>query len=123
MPLARKEKPMIKRIVKLSRDPFSVDLGKEGGWYFIDSRTGDVLFGCAAFHASNGLTFSLTPEQTGYLLKLQSRECTFDIGWTDDADAANWVEAVNRFLETKGGAAAPTNGMAMPTTPAASTAS
>jgi hypothetical protein len=103
---------MAKRIVKLCRDPYAVDLEEGGGWYMVDPRTGDVLYGSAVFHADRGLSFSLTSGTTGHDLRLQSPSSTFEIGWTDDAaDAASWVDAVNRFLETKRGAAE-TNGKA-----------
>ena len=92
---------MSKRIVKLSREPFAIDLEKGGGWYLVDSRTGDVKFGCAVFHADNGWRFSLTPGAKGQVLKLHSSEAGFEIGWTEDGDAADWVDAVNRFLESK----------------------
>src|SRR5712692_4392024 len=112
---------MDRRIVKLSCDPFSVDAGKGRGWYFVNPDNGDVLFGSAVMRASKGLTFSLIPEPAGRLLRLQYVDIIIDIGWTDDAaDATSWVEAVNRFLETKRGAA-DANGQPMPPTSAEST--
>ena len=112
---------MDKRIVKLTRDPFVVDLGRECGWWFVDPGTGNILFGSAGLQAWKGLAFYLVPDSKGHHLKLRYNDFTYDIGWTDDAvDAASWVEAVNRFLETKQGAA-DANGKPMPLTPSRST--
>ena len=104
---------MDNRITKLSRDPFYA-ASANGLSLVVDTRTGDILMGSAGLRAWKGLVFSLIPVPTGQLLRLQYREITIDVGWTDDADdAANWVDAVNRFLETKRGAAA-ANGKPMP---------
>jgi hypothetical protein len=107
---------MVRNIAKLSRDPFFVDAG-EGGWYFIEPRSGDLKWGSALMRASKGLAFSLTPEPGGQLLRLQYADIVIDIGWTENAvDAANWVAAVNGFLVTKRDAAPP-NGRIAPQAP------
>src|SRR4029077_8275802 len=99
---------MLKQIVNLPREPFHVDLIDRPVHLFVDPRTGDILYDNAVLRAWKGLVFSLAPAARGQLLRLQYRDITIDIGWTDDAeDAASWVEAVNRFLETKRDAAVP----------------
>jgi hypothetical protein len=106
---------MIRNIVKLSRGPFCIDAGKGHGWYFIEPQSGDLKFGSAVMRASKGLSFGLSPEADGVLLRLQYADIVMDIGWTADAvDAASWVDAVNRFLETKREPAV-VNGTPMPT--------
>lgn len=111
---------MDNRITKLSRDPFYA-ASASGLSLVVDSRTGDILMGSAGLRARKGLVFSLIPEQTGHLLRLQYRDITIDVGWTEDTEeAASWVEAVNRFLETKRGAA-DANGKPMPSKPVGST--
>ncbi len=92
---------MDRRIVKLMRDPFIADLGKGGGWWFIEPTTGDILFGSAVLHAWRGLAFSLVPGSVSCGLWLQYSDSKFEIGSTDDPDADSWVEAVNAFLTTK----------------------
>ena len=111
---------MLKQIVNLPREPFHVDLIDRPVRLFVDPRTGDILYDNAVLRAWKGLVFSLIPGSTGQVLRLQYRDITIDIGWTEDTtDAANWVEAVNRFLETKRGPAV-VNGTASPAAPAAS---
>jgi hypothetical protein len=110
---------MDNRITKLALDPFYA-ASANGLSLFVDARTGDIVMGSAGLRAWKGLVFSLKPEQTGHLLRLQYRDITIDVGWTEDAaDAASWVEAVNAFLATKKDAAPP-NGRVTPQTPAES---
>ena len=105
---------MDKKITEFARDPFSVILADRVLGLVVDSRSGNVLIYGAALMAWKGLVFSLIPGSTGQMLRLQYRDITIDVGWTDDAaGAASWVEAVNRFLETKRGAA-DANGKPMP---------
>ena len=102
---------MVKQIVKLSRSPFYVSLVDRPIRLFVDPPTGDILFDNAALHASRGLAFSLIPEPTGHLLRLQYCDINIDVGSTDDAEAAaSWVEAVNAFLATKRAAEPNRNG-------------
>jgi hypothetical protein len=61
---------MDKRIVKMSRDPYCIRLGKGGGGWLIESGTGDILFGSAVLHASKGLAFSVTCGSKRLLVKL-----------------------------------------------------
>ena len=92
---------MDRRIVKLMRDPFIADLGKGGGWWFVEPTTGDILFGSAVLHAWRGLAFSLVPGPVSCGLWLQYADSKFEIGSTDEAEADSWVEAVNAFLASK----------------------
>ena len=95
---------MDKQMVKLWRDPFCADGAVR---LFVDPPTGDILMGGAVLYAWKGLEFSLIPAPPGSILKLQYRDITIEVGWTDDVvEAANWVEEVNRFLEGKRDAAA-----------------
>ena len=108
------------RITKLLRDPFYAASTSEIS-LVVDSSTGDIFMGSPVLRARKGLVFSLIPGHAGHLLRLQYVDIAIDVGWTEDAkDAASWVEAVNRFLETKRGAA-DANGKPMPPTPAGST--
>ena len=110
---------MDKRIRKLSRDPFYV--ASTGGLSLVvDTATGNILMGSAVLFAWKGLVFSLIPAQTGDVLRLQYRDITIDVGWTDDlVEAAKWMEDVNRFLATKRDAG-PANGQVVPQAPAVS---
>ena len=92
---------MTTRIAGFYRDPFVVDV-RRGGHWLVDSGTGDILYGCAGFHASNGLAFTLERGSKGYLLTLRSSGFKCAIGWTNDYETAHrWVEDVNAFLATK----------------------
>jgi hypothetical protein len=92
---------MDKQITKLTRDPFYV-ASSSGLSLAVDPHSGDIFMGSPVLRAAKGLVFSLIPGPAGHLLRLQYVDITIDIGWTaDTADAASWVEAVNRFLETK----------------------
>ena len=65
-----------------------------------------MLIGSAVLFAWKGLVFSPIPAQSGNDMRLQYRDITIDVGWTDDlVEAAKWVEDVNRFLDTKRGVA------------------
>ena len=111
---------MLKQIVNLPREPFHVDLIDRPVRLFVDPRTGDIFYDNAVLRAWKGLVFSLIQEQTGHVLRLQYRDITIDVGWTAEAaDAAKWVEDVNRFLATKRDSAPP-NGRVSPAAPAES---
>jgi hypothetical protein len=120
------EKSMDKRIAKLSRGPFFVSLvdraismyiDEDSGDLFIDEGAGAGRMNGAGLYADQGTRFVVEPTESGCILKLVCGTFVWEAGWTDNAeDAANWVDAVNRFLETKRGAAA-TNGKPIPPTP------
>lgn len=111
---------MDKKITELARDPFSVILADQVLSLVVDSRSGNVLIYGAALMAWKGLVFSLIPGSTGQVLRLQYGDITIDVGWTDDvAEAASWVAAVNKFLETKREGSA-TNGRNTPPVPVVS---
>ena len=93
---------MDKKITELVRDPFAVVLADRDVGLVIDSRSGNVLIYGAALMAWKGIAFSLTRAATGQVLRLQYRDITIDVGWTEDlVETATWVDEVNRFLETK----------------------
>ena len=118
--MLKREAPMDKKITELARDPFSVVLEDQVLGLVVDSRSGNVLIYGAALMAWKGLVFSLIPGPTGQVLRLQYRDITIDVGWTNDAvEAAKWVDEVNRFLATKRGTA-PANGQPVSSTPAGS---
>jgi hypothetical protein len=123
------EANMNKRIAKLVRDPFHIKLTDRPISIYVDRDTGDIFIdegagkgrmNGAAIPAFKGPKFTCSPSDSGWLIKLECMTFVWEAGWTDDAaDAASWVEAVNRFLETKRGAA-DANGKPMPPTPAGS---
>jgi len=104
---------MNKKIIELAHDPFSVVLADGVLGLVVDSRSGNVLINGAALMAWKGPVFTLIPAPTGQVLRLQYRDITIDVGWSDDAEnAASWVEAVNRFLQKR---RTPENGQATAT--------
>jgi hypothetical protein len=114
---------MNKRIAKLVRDPFHIKLtdrpismyvDRDTGDIFIDEGAGNGRMNGAAIPAFKGPKFTCSPSNSGWLIKLECTTFVWEAGWTDDAaDAASWVEAVNRFLATKKDMAA-TNGRLAP---------
>jgi hypothetical protein len=117
---------MSKHISELLRDPFSVSLADRAismfidpgtGAIFIDEGAGNDRMNGAAIPAAKGPHFSCTLTDSGCVLKVQSGTFAWEVGWVEDAiDAANWVEAVNRFLATKKDPATP-NGRVVPQAP------
>ena len=120
---------MDKRIAKLARDPFFIQLIDRPISMYVDGDTGDLFIdegagkdrmNGAAIPAFKGPKFSCSPADSGCILRLECGTFVWDAGSTADvAEAASWVEAVNRFLETKRGAA-DGSGQPMPPTPAGS---
>ena len=108
---------MDKKITELVRDPFAVILADRDVGLVVESRSGNVLIYGAALMAWKGIAFSLVPDPRGQLLRLQYRDITIDVGWTEDvADAASWVQDVNRFLATKRDSTLPNGSVAPQTT-------
>jgi hypothetical protein len=68
------------------------------------------IFCSAVPRFRRGLAFSLIPDSEGQHLKLIYNDFVDEIGWTDNAEAASWVEAVNAFLATKRSAEPNCNG-------------
>ena len=64
---------MDNRITKLSRDPFYAATSN-GVSLVVDPLTGDISMGSPVLRAWKGLVFSLIPEPTGHLLRLQYRD-------------------------------------------------
>jgi hypothetical protein len=118
---------MIKRIAKLARDPFfikltdrpiSIYVDRDTGDIFIDEGAGKGRMNGAAIPAFKGPKFTCSSSDSGCLIKLECMTFVWEAGWTDDrVDAVNWVEAVNRFLETKKDSAV-ANGRIAPQVPA-----
>ena len=106
---------MDKRITKLSRNPFFIQLADQPISMYVDSDSGDLFIdegpgkgrmNGAGLFADEGTRFLCVPAESGCVVKVACGSFIWTAGWTTDAvDAASWVDAVNRFLETKRGPA------------------
>lgn len=120
---------MDKRIAKLSREPYYVGLVDRAMSMYVDADSGDVFIdegagkgrmNGAGLFADDGTRFLCEPAGSGCIVKVTCGTFIWEAGFTDDAvDAVGWVDAVNRFLETKRGIAN-VNGTPMPPTPTGS---
>lgn len=109
---------MDKRIVKLSRSPFAVNLSDQVGSLFIDSTSGSILLdegegegrvNGVVLSPANRPRFSVTPSgPSGGLLELHY--CAFHIvvgTGTNKAELTEWAEAANAFVASKEGSGKP----------------
>lgn len=115
---------MDKRITKFSCDPYFIGLtdrpismyiDADSGDLFIDEGIGDDRMNGAGLFADEGTRFVCESGNGRSVVKLICGSFSWDAGWTpNEIEAATWVDAVNRFLESKRGKMEP-NSEDMPT--------
>jgi hypothetical protein len=102
-----------KQVTKLARHPFFITLADRAismyvdpdtGAIFIDEGAGKDRMNGAAIPAFKRPKFTCTPAGSGCMLKLECGTFVWEAGSTENVkEAASWVKAVNRFLDSKRG--------------------